>query len=191
MSLEIKNVVKNANSFAVIAPIVKEAREEISSRGRRYIYVKGYEGTLGINELATQILIIIGEEFPENERDIGKEIAPKIVKLYEQNDERLKTKKIMTRILCFIRDFFNGYRINKNAQLSKYEYASVQNWSNSEIRLAWCSQYSQVPEFYKYYTFSQYCKKFHCSPPLSIPWEADIDEYPRWLPPSSNPVLSH
>ena len=51
MNQQIQTALVNVSSFVELASIVKDAKEDITFFGHRYIYVQGYEGTLTIDAL--------------------------------------------------------------------------------------------------------------------------------------------
>jgi len=85
MNLSIQSKLNNVISFAELEPIVKEAKEDISFCGVRYIYVPGYEGSLHIDALAEKVMELVRKnfDFDEQERSVGQRIASKITLFFK------------------------------------------------------------------------------------------------------------
>ena len=111
MNQQIQTALVNVSSFVELASIVKDAKEDVSFFGHRFIYIKGYEGTLSINAFAVSVMTLIRQkniDFQnQDEREAFKVIVPQISKIYEQNDARWKNP--ITFTLLTIRDKWNFY----------------------------------------------------------------------------------
>lgn len=134
-------------SFETLDPFVQNAKEEISFFGYRYIYVDGYKDVLRIDSLAKRVLEILSEnfkfEFDENERAFLKKISNKVDLIYKNNDDRIKQKFLITRIICSFRDWLHNF----------------EQWGYG-IRFQW----DHENESFNYYTESQYFKVFKTNP---------------------------
>lgn len=97
--LNLNTVLANTSSFADLDSLVKDANEDISFWGFRYVYVPGYKGKVHIDALAKKVntLVRASFDFSEEERELGKQIVSKINQLYTANDNRKKTN-LITRI---------------------------------------------------------------------------------------------
>ena len=100
MNQQIQTALVNVPSFVELESIVKDAKEDISFFGHRYIYVKGYKGTLSIDALALSVVMLVSKGLDFNHNDDEKqslaEIIPLVSKIYEQNDARWKNPITLT-----------------------------------------------------------------------------------------------
>ncbi|CRX37631.1 hypothetical protein [Estrella lausannensis] len=170
MTIHLQTALCRASNFFEIAPIVKNAKEDISFFGGRYIYAEGYEGTVDIDAIAARFMELQETHFEptEEERKLGREITPLISKLYESNYSR--DKNILTRIFCAFRDFLRNVWILFCAR----GYGTRGSWSIDDGDI----------KFFDAYTSSQYQEVFGTPPPTGfMPHWARSGCPDRWYPP--------
>lgn len=109
MNQQIQTALVKVSSFVELESIVKDAKEDITFFGHRYIYVKGYKGTLSIDALALSVMMLVSKDIDFNKNDNEKQsltkIIPLVSKIYEQNDARWKNPITLT--LRMVRDQWN------------------------------------------------------------------------------------
>lgn len=108
MNQQIQTALVNVSSFVELAILVKNAKENVSFFGHRYIYIDGYEGTLSIDALALRVMTLVRQNinFNQDDQDIlNGQIIPQISKIYQQNDNRWKNP--LTFTMRGIRDQWN------------------------------------------------------------------------------------
>ncbi|WP_042279562.1 hypothetical protein [Candidatus Protochlamydia sp. R18] len=157
----------NVTHLTELFSIVKNAKENISFWGYRYIYIVGYENTLPIDALASKLieLVRVDFDFSEDERLIGKSITPIIENLYEQNKKRINDKNWFTQIICKIRDL---WKFNKEGGYG--------------IKFEWDNYFWK--DTFDYYTEYQYKKIFNKDPIRCTDWHDAYTGPNRWLAPA-------
>jgi hypothetical protein len=173
MSIKLETALSNVSNFLDIAPIIENAKEDISFFGWRCIYVDGYEGCVGIDAIAARFMSLQETHFEpsEEERKIGKKLIPIVSKLYSDNDSR--DKNFLTKIFCVFREFL-WYIYNA---LFGNSYGTRFLWGLED------------ESFFDSYTRSQYEKIFGEPPPqktvLNLPAHILESGRPdRWYPPN-------
>jgi hypothetical protein len=168
MLIQLQTALDNASDFIALNHIVRNAKEDISFFGGRYIYAEGYEGYEGyvdIDAIAARFMILQKTHFElaQEERKVGRELSPLITKLYDSNDSR--STNILTRIFCILRDFLRML----------YNFFSGQGYGTKGV---W-SLGGDCPEYFDAYTLSQYLEAFN-EHPSGMPQMRCPD---RWYPP--------
>ena len=79
MNQQIQTALVKVSSFVELESIVKDAKEDITFFGHRYIYVKGYKGTLSINALALSVMMLASKDIDFNKNDNEKQSLTKIM----------------------------------------------------------------------------------------------------------------
>ena len=128
----IQTAVVHVSSLVELASIVKKVKEDVTFLGHRYIYVKGYEGTLSINALALSIMFLVRKniDFDQHpkERDALNDMIPLISKIYTGNDARWKNPVTLT--LRSIRDV---QQCLKKENLHFWGYDVRFNWKDDYV----------------------------------------------------------
>lgn len=151
--MKIESAIEASTLTLTLPELVQNARVKPSFWGKRYIEIKGYEGTASIDILAKKIISLVGEMgfvFSPIERLNGKNLAEKITQLYRDSDRQVKESNFFTHLLYRIRDFIDSFPL----KFSSSHFCS-------SIRWAWKERdaltYSSV---FDYYTANQYQEKF-------------------------------
>jgi len=107
--MNIKNALSDAVSFKDILYMADKSKPKISFFGYKSISVAGYNSFLNLDDLAASTMKAIEKNFnfTEEERAIGKELAKRIDKIYEESDELVKMSNIFTRIIHALRKFIS------------------------------------------------------------------------------------
>lgn len=136
-------------TYKKLNSIVKHMHADVSLLGRRFIYADGHKGSVHIDHLPTMInnLVRQNPDFSENDRVKGRKIAKRINELYAESDSVLKTKNVITRILCIIRDWWTN---------------SFPEGASLSIRTLWLTHTNQ--EAFEYYTYHQATAAFYRNP---------------------------
>jgi len=124
MNTPIRNVFAKSSTFVELATLVKQAKEDVTFMGHRYVYFDNYNGTLPIDSLAVKAIQFVSNNhsLDVNEQKAAAEIVTLINKIYEHNNARWKNPITVT--LSFIRD-----RCLKVFEKAYYGYDARYFWS--------------------------------------------------------------
>jgi len=119
-------------TFTELENVVKGATEGITLFGYRYIKVRGYKGSLHIDDLAIKLIYMSSQKFECNDAEKGaaERLSKLVDRLYRANDARCH---------CFVR-IRDEWNITKN----------IHNFGNDVIcpKFYWCEYQEKL--FYKY-----------------------------------------
>lgn len=98
-----------ARTFEELYSEIEHFRDGISSTGRRYIYLQGNNTKLPIHTLLKPAQYIHHTKgrvlLDEIEEYYAQKVVQKINSLYDYNDKRTKSKNLIVRIICAVRDW--------------------------------------------------------------------------------------
>lgn len=145
MVQQLKTALESATSYAELAAIVDEAREEVTFFGHRYVYLDSYEGTLPLDSLALRVMGLLAEKKglfqDQQEREVFDEIVDKINVIFEHNFAR--TNNLITSIFCFTRDFWATTELTSYNTYFYWENKFMpprQDYSNHSLALKFFSK---------------------------------------------------
>lgn len=102
----LETTLNNIKTIPVFETIIKDIQEDITFFGWRYVYIRNYDGRLHIDILAKRVIQIVNKKFYNNRTDRLHEVEDLVDSIYKNNFDRTKTKMIVTRIFCMVRDWF-------------------------------------------------------------------------------------
>ncbi|WP_042280048.1 hypothetical protein [Candidatus Protochlamydia sp. R18] len=143
--MNFQQVLTSTQSFVKLEPVINQASDEISFWGKRYIYIQRYKQDFPLHDLVACIIEIVIQkefEFSPEEREAGRKIAAKINQLYQNNDNKLENKNLITRQLCKLRDAWLNWTTPYYSPRFKWEHT--------------------FNNFFEYYTKKQYIILFGC-----------------------------
>ncbi len=161
---DIRFALKEVETFSQLKFIAKKAKARLSPSGKRYIIVRGHEGTLPIDALAAKVLELVKKnpDFDEVERRHGKAIIKSIGSIYMKSYRQIVNAKGLTKFLAKLRGI--PYLI---LSCFSRDYSKIQwNWRYCEIETEFTSNPDNRGNYrvFELYTKNQYREVFKKEP---------------------------
>ena len=159
--MQIQQKLSETKSFSGLLPLAEHAEAKLSFWESRYLCVVGYEGTLGIDALASKTLELLHQanyEFSEEEREVGVRLAKRIDVLYNDINIQFANYSFFNKIIGFFIDVissvFNMIISRPNIQ---HKWYGVGLYANPDLGQDSNNDFS-------FYTQAQLQARFNISP---------------------------
>jgi len=120
----IKSAIDRAKTYSELLTIIKNAEENVTFLGFRYVKAQKYKEIASLDAFAQQHLKIYhtakddwGEEKLIEEKKAASTLGAKIDELYKKNDKRLSKSNCITRMLCKIRMAWQRFELNMSLNI--------------------------------------------------------------------------
>jgi hypothetical protein len=185
--MQIQQRLSETQSFSGLLPLAEHAEAKLSFWESRYLCVAGYEGTLGIDALASKTLELLHQanyEFSEEEREVGVRLARRIDVLYNDINIQIANYSCCKKTIFFFINVVSSlfYGIIGHPDIRSKWYG-IGLYANHDL-----GQYSN--DDFSFYTQAQLQARFNISPAEASRrgfFSYEIGGIRRWREPLTGP----
>ena len=159
--INIRDAIRDANSFTQLSQIAEKAEPKLSFWGCRYIEVDGYGGYLGIDDLAARTMQLLKENrhFEEDQRPAGRLLSERVDYIYDESWAQVwGTWNLIAKILAILRSLdFSGLCPLQSRCLTTETYWQ---WRGADESHFGESSHRYFKQFDNWYTSVQFERTF-------------------------------